>query len=373
MLTQRATEITREMVRLKSVTFQEEAAARYLERFFLQAGFSVEVDEVNNVVAELKGSGGGKRVFFLGHHDTVEEGDPKLWTYPPFEAAVAQGRIWGRGTADEKGGLAACMAAVEKLLAEDRNIRGDILIVSSREETSDLSTRGIVKLLDRGIEADFCIVVEPTCLEIMLGHKGRAVIDIETHGKTAHSSVPEMGINAINHMARLLLELEAMPLPDRPPLGRGTQSAGVIAGGVRPNIVPERCSVSIDRRIVGGESAASVEAEIRAVIDRLAAKTPGFKATFSIRPPYLPSYIDKDAYVVRALSDVLREIDAPVRVGFMDGHTDGEWIVNDLGIPAVILGPGDMRQAHATDEYVEIEQLGRAAEIYYRLLRKELY
>jgi acetylornithine deacetylase/succinyl-diaminopimelate desuccinylase-like protein len=259
------------------------------------------------------------------------------------------------------------------LLAEDPRIRGDILVISSREETSDLSTRGIVKILDRGIKADFCIVLEPTLLEIMLGHKGRAVLDIVTHGRTAHSSVPEQGVNAINHMAHLLVELEGMRLPDRPPLGRGTQSVGVIKGGVRPNIVAERCEIQVDRRVIGGESVESIRAETQAAIDRVAARIPGFRADFSVRPPYMPSFIDRDSYIVRVAADILEELGEKAVIGFMDGHTDGEWIVNDLKIPTIILGPGDMKQAHAPNEHISVAQLGKAAEVYYTLLKKELY
>ena len=372
MFTERATQLTKEMVKIKSITFEEQEATRYLETFFLGLGFTVEVDEVNNVIAERKGSGGGKRIMFLGHHDTVEEGDLGLWTHPPFAAEISEGKLYGRGTADEKGGLACCMAAIEMLLAGNPNPRGDILVISSREETSDLSTRGIVKILDRGIKADYCIVVEPTMMEIMLGHKGRIVLDIEAHGKSAHSSVPDQGINAINHMAHLIVELEQMILPSHPPLGQGTQSIGVISGGIRPNIVPASCKIQVDRRAISGETVESVKAETQAVIDRVAARIPGFKTTFSIRPPYLPSYIEPDSYVVKTAAHVLEKMGEPVVIGYMDGHTDGEWIVNDLQIPAIIFGPGDMKRAHAADEYIEVAQLGKATEAYYRLLQEEL-
>jgi len=373
MFEKRAVKILTDLIRIKSITFNEFEAAQYIKSFLFELGFKVEIDESYNVIAELKGSGGGSRVFFLGHHDTVEEGDHALWMHPPFDAVALEGEIYGRGAVDDKGGVAACLAALEEFISENgQNIKGDILFVSSREETSEIHTRGILKVLEKGINADFCIVLEPTNLDIILGHKGRAVLDITTFGKTAHSSVPEKGINAINHMSHVIVELEKMVLPNRAPLGQGTQSIGVINGGVRPNIVPERCSIEIDRRIVGEETLESIYHETQQAIDKVKERIPELNTEVKIRPPFYPSYIEEDSLIVKMVKSISDELDIKNKVCYMDGHTDGEWVINDAKIPAIVLGPGDMKLAHAANEKVSVEELSTAAKIYYEVMKKNI-
>lgn len=372
-LQNRATEITAELIKIKSITFDELNAAKYVEQFLRDLGFSVKIDESNNVIGELKGKNTGPRLMFLGHHDTVEEGNHSLWTHPPFSGEVFGNELWGRGAVDEKGGLGACLAAIEKIVQENpEGIHGDILIVSTREETSDIETRGIMKVLEKGIQADYCIVVEPTELNIVLGHKGRVVIEIITRGKTAHSSVPEEGINSINHMAHILVELEKMKLPYLAPLGQGTQSVGIIKGGERPNIVPDKCVIELDRRIIGGETPDSVYKEINEAIASVKSRIPQLDAESKIKLPFYPSYIEEDSPIVDIAKLTCKSLQIDSEILYADFHTDGEWIVNDANIPAIVLGPGSITMAHAVDERVDVRELGKAAEIYHSLIRHVL-
>lgn len=255
------------------------------------------------------------------------------------------------------------------MVQDNEQLKGDVLFVSSREETSDVSTRGIMKVLEKGLKADYCVVLEPTELNIVLGHKGRVVFEITTYGQTAHSSVPEKGINAISHMGHILVELERMHLPNRPPLGQGTQSVGTIKGGIRPNIVPEKCSLEADRRIVGGETPETVYDELKGMLDRLREKVPQLKAEIKIKLPFYPSYIEEKEPIVAIARQACLESGQNSEIRYEVFHTDGEWVVNDAKIPAVILGPGSIDHAHAANERVPVEQLGKAAEIYYRILK----
>ena len=148
------------------------------------------------------------------------------------------------------------LAAIQTLLEENpQGISGDILFVSAREETLDIETRGILNVLrQRKLEADGCICVEPTGCKVILGQKGRCIVDIKTHGKATHGAAPECGINAIEHMAHYITEIAQLRLPERAPLGKGTQCIGIIKGGIRANMVAAECSISIDRRTVSGET-----------------------------------------------------------------------------------------------------------------------
>ncbi len=373
MLRERSVLLTQELVRIKSVTFHELECAQYIAEHFRSLGFETEIDDANNVIAERKGTGDGKRMLYLGHHDVVEEGDVTLWKHPPYEAVIEDGLIYGRGTNDEKGGIASCIAAVEKFLVDYGSaIKGDIVFVSCREETSDIETRGIMKILERGMQADFCVCLEPSRMNIVLGHKGRAVIDIVTHGKTAHGSVPEKGINAVMHMAYLLLEIEKLQLPYSEPLGQGTHCVGTIRGGLRPNIVPERCEVSIDRRIVGGETIESIAEQFNEAIAATKQRVPELVAEFKIRPPFYPSFILESEPIVAVAKKAAEIVGYRPQVTYFQGHTDAEWVVNDLKIPSIILGPGDMDTAHSAKEVVEIDQLEQAAKMYYEIMKMEL-
>lgn len=369
-----AKDFLRELVQIKSITFHEEEAARYLEEKLNALGFTTELDEMNNVVALRKGTGGGKRLMFLGHHDTVEEGDHSLWKHPPFSAEIEDGKMYGRGTIDEKGGIAAMLAAIQTLLEENpQGISGDILFVSAREETLDIETRGILNVLrQRKLEADGCICVEPTGCKVILGQKGRCIVDIKTHGKATHGAAPECGINAIEHMAHYITEIAQLRLPERTLLGKGTQCIGIIKGGIRANMVAAECSISIDRRTVSGETLESVRADYEQAAQRVQARIPDFKAEISIRPPFYPALIDESEEIVCQVKQAFETLGYSYESGYIAGHSDSEWIINDAKIPTVTLGPGDIGVAHSANEYVPLDELTQCTELYYTVMKQML-
>ena len=146
----------------------------------------------------------------------------------------------------------------------------------------------------------------------------------------------------------------------------GTQAVTMIRGGTRENIIPEECTVTVDRRILDGEDEHTVAAEYQEVIGRLQAVDPGFQVEFQIRPPYYAALTDREDGFVRRVQAILRDMDHPDLPEIFPGHTDAEWVINDMGIPCVILGPGSLSTAHTAREYVPVADLGFCAEVYYR-------
>ena len=163
LLTERALAFARRLVKIESITYHERECAEELAKILTGFGFQASIDDGNNVIARLPGRDpSAKKLLFIGHHDTVDLGDLAEWDFPPLEAIVENGRLHGRGSNDEKGGLAGFLAAVETLLATGETPEGDLLLVSTREEISDIEERGNVRVLRRGLQADACICLAST-------------------------------------------------------------------------------------------------------------------------------------------------------------------------------------------------------------------
>ncbi len=228
------------------------------------------------MIATAKGSGGGRTLLLNGHLDTVGyEG-----MSAPLEPRVEDGRLYGRGAYDMKGGLAACLVAAAE--AGKRGLRGDVVVTAVVDE--ELTSIGTQSVLKR-VRADAAIVAEPTHMEVGIAHKGFVAFEIETHGRAAHGSRPDLGIDAIAKMGHVLVGLDALDrsLRERPThhlLGSGSLHAGVVAGGSGFSTYPERCVLQAERRTVPGESLDHVEAELQGLLDRLQSGDPDFKGAW---------------------------------------------------------------------------------------------
>jgi acetylornithine deacetylase/succinyl-diaminopimelate desuccinylase family protein len=372
-MTHRALEIAQELLRIPSLTGKEEGAVRYLADFLRARGFSVEIQPGANVVARLGRAGGRPSVILCGHHDVVPVGDSANWQVDPFGAEVRDGCLWGRGAADAKGPLATFLAAAEALAREGLPEGSELILVSVREETNDRVQRGIIQVLERGLRADVAFVGEPTQLDLCLGHRGRVDFAVETRGRTAHGSMPQRGVNAVLHMLEVVRELVAMRLPDRAPLGPGTQNIGVIRGGIQTNVVPDYCRIEVDRRITVGETPETVRAEVEDAFARARRRVPDLSASFALLVGYEPSLIPaEDPLVALARAVAAHVLGRPPRTYHMQAHTDQEWLVNLAKIPSLILAPGDMALAHSPNERVPLAELEAGVEIYTRLVRTVL-
>jgi len=313
-----------------------------------------------SVTGTLRGSGGGKSLMFNAHYDTVGvEGMDD-----PFSAAVRDGKMFGRGSYDMKGSLAAQMAAMKALVDSSTKLRGDVMFAAvADEEYGSLGTADLI----RHVKTDAAIVTEPTAVRICLAHKGYLWIDVETKGRAAHGSRFEQGIDANMRMGRFLAELEKLERDLRartphPLVGPPSLHAAMLHGGGGLSTYASSCKLQIERRTVPGETEAQAVGELQQIVDRLMAADPSFQATlraFFVREPF---EVAKDAGIVQALDRALRNAlgRAPEYMG------DTPWmdaaLLQSAGIETVVMGPGG-GGAHAAVEWVEMESVVQMASI----------
>lgn len=370
-----AVALTRELVRIDSRNPSlvagapgEAAVARALSEILGEWGFRVELQEAApgrpNVVARV-GTAGSRSLMFNGHLDVVGvEG----MTHPAWgDDTRDSARIYGRGSSDMKSGVAAMCAAAAR--AAEGGLAGEIIVAAVVDE--EYESAGTRTIVERGIRADAAIVTEPTQLAIMPAHLGFVWIDITTHGRAAHGSRWDLGVDAIRHAGLVLAEIDrfdADELPRRghPLLGRPSVHASLIDGGTGMSTYPDRCTVRIERRTIPGETPEDVRRELEDACARVAARRPSFRADVAVTFSQEPSDVAVDAPVVRALGDAIRAQGDAVRVEGMTAWTDAA-LLNTAGIPAICFGPGDIRLAHAAEEYVKIDEIQRATEILSRL------
>ena len=313
-----------------------------------------------NVIATLRGSGGGRSLMFNGHLDVVGVDG---MTHPPFDAAENQGRLYGRGASDMKGGVAAMCAAVARLAGK---LKGDVIITGVVDE--EWQSIGTSALIAAGIRADAAVVTEPTRLGFMPAHKGFAWLQATVHGRAAHGSRWDIGVDAIRHAGLLLAELDRVDREDLPRrghalLGRPSLHASSIEGGIGLSTYPDRCVIRIERRTIPGETADEALAELRMACDRVRATVPELRADADLLFAQPPSDVDVDAPISKAITALLwaREHDATPRG--MSAWTDAA-LLNAAGIPAVCFGPGDMGLAHAAEEYIPLDEVERATDMF---------
>jgi acetylornithine deacetylase len=344
----------------------EHACALALRDVLDAWGFRTELHDAApgrpNLVARIGGRPGttSRSLMFNGHLDIVGvEG----MIHPPFDAHERDGRLYGRGSADMKGGIAAMCAAA--LQASSAGAQGEIIIAAvADEEYESLGTRA---LLARGTRADACVVTEPTRLAIMPAHRGFVWLEVEIAGRAAHGSRWDIGVDAIRHAGLLLAELdaydaEALPRRTHPLLGRGSLHASLIEGGIGMSTYPDRCVLKLERRTIPGETPDDVVAEVRAACDRIRARRATFAAETRLLVSQGPSDVAVDSPLVTGLATALRASGEHVAIEGMSAWTDAA-LLNEAGVPAVCLGPGDISLAHAAEEYIPLDEIDRATAV----------
>jgi acetylornithine deacetylase len=266
-----------------------------------------------------------------------------------------------------KAGVAAMCAAAAR--AEDAGARGEIIVTAVvDEEFASIGTRAVI---DAGIRADAAIVTEPTGLAIMPAHLGFVWVDVTTHGRAAHGSRWELGVDAIRHAGLVLTEIERLDrdeLPRRahPLLGRPSIHASLVDGGSGMSTYPDRCRVRLERRTLPGETSDQVRREVESACERASKTTPTLSAQVDVWFAQPAADVALDAPVVRALGAAMSACGEGVRVEGMTAWTDAA-LLNDAGIPAICFGPGDIALAHAAEEWVPIDEIERAARVLTRL------
>ncbi len=345
-----------------------EAAVAALTAEWLRAwGLSVEMSEVApgrcNVVGRLEGDGVGPTLLLNGHLDTVGVAGMSI---DPFGGELREGRLWGRGSCDMKGGVAALLAATAKL-ARDPLPGALIVALTADEEHASLGMEALVR---SGIGADAAVVCEPTSLAIMPAHKGFVWVEAAFQGRAAHGSRPDVGVDAIEHAGLYLTALGALRSRLRagepqPLLGHASFHAGTIDGGSAPSVYPDACRLVLERRTLPGESAADVMGEFQAVLDDLSAERPELEAKLTQGLARPATEIPNDSPLVEGLVAACAEEGVDPRVTGMTAWVDAAFL-NEAGTPAVCFGPGSIAQAHSADEWIDPSEIVTCAAVLER-------
>jgi len=345
----------------------EEAVARVLAETLAGWGFQVEVREVKpgrpNVIARVGGQG-GRSLMLNGHLDVVgTEG----MRHAPFGANERDGRLYGRGAADMKGGIAAMCAAAARVAG---SLAGEVIIAAVVDE--EFESAGTSGLLAGGVRADAAIVTEPTGLAIMPAHRGFVWLEVTLHGRAAHGSRYDIGVDAIRSAGLLLHELDIMDASElvrrtHPLLGHASIHASEIDGGVGWSTYPDRCVLRLERRTVPGETAHAVLQEVSAICDSIQSRRSEFRADVSLVFAQGPSDVAIDAPITRALAVAIGQEGYEARIEGMSAWTDAA-LLNDAGIPAICFGPGDISLAHSDEEWISIGEVERATRTLARLI-----
>jgi acetylornithine deacetylase/succinyl-diaminopimelate desuccinylase family protein len=342
----------------------EKRVADFLAAIAAKAGLEIELQKVlpgrSNLIARLLPRNKIKQTILLAPHlDTVGADGTK------FIPQRKNGRLYGRGACDTKGSVAAMLSALCELAdSKSRPLETEIIFVGLiDEEHAQAGSRALVK---SKFKADLAIVGEFTNLQVVTAHKGSLWLELETRGQAAHGATPQLGKNAIHEMARIvdLLETDyAAKLRKRkhPLLGTATVNVGVISGGTQANIVPDRCTITVDRRTLPGETEASVKNEIRKF---LRAKNLSTHMADKKSAPAVPLETNHKLPLVQKFLKSIGQ-SKPLGVHFFCDAA----VLSAGGIPSVVFGPGDVAQAHTADEWISLAELERGKNLLLNFLK----
>ena len=316
-----------------------------------------------NLLATYHAPGASRHVLFEVHQDTVPvEG----MVIAPFAGKVEGDRLYGRGACDNKGPMTAMLLALRRLAQEKPAGSASVTLALTVDEEHGFT--GIAELVAAGLSYDCAIVAEPTNLDIVVAHKGVLRWRLATSGRACHSSTPQHGVNAIYRMGKVLVSLERFAAelgarPGDPLLGSSTISVGRISGGVSVNIVPDACAIEIDRRLIPGEDVERAQQEVL----RYLAADPTVDFDVQCEPPWLqvlPMGNERNRPLTAALGRVIRQHRGDCANSAVAFGTDAA-AINAAGIPVVVFGPGSIQMAHTKDEWVPLDEVAMAADIYF--------
>jgi len=378
---QALTAFLQDLVRIPSFSCQEKVVAERLEAEMRTVGFDeVWTDRIGNVVGRI-GSGTGPRLLYNGHMDTVGIGDRVAWTHDPFGAEIDGGRLYGRGATDMKGPLASLVYGAKALKHSGVDLAGDLYVVGVVQEEPCEGHAMRVLVEEEGLRPDWVVLAEPTNLRVSRGHRGRMEMHVTVRGRSAHASMPHLGENAIYGAARIIFSLELLAdmLANDPFLGKGTLAVTRIENtAASKNVIPDSCTVVIDRRLTLGETEAKALAEVEGVIVRENVRAEVSLAEFDYASytgyrcrdvEHYPAWVVPENHIlVQATARAVRAVTGErPPIGKWDFSTDGVYTMGVAGIPTVGMGPGDETQAHTADECVRLADCYTAAQIYAQL------
>jgi len=356
---------------MKGAKNKEAVIGNYIFDYLSGLGMEVQRDEAlpgrPNILGRLAGADSRRRLLFEAHLDTMPVEGMEI---DPFDPKIEEGRLYGRGACDTKASIAAMLCAL-KAAKEQGRPKADIYFLGSVDE--EYTFKGILHFLKGGFWAQGAVTGEPTELDLVIAHKGMVRWRIVVTGKAAHSSKPQEGINAITKMARIINRIEEEMQPrlskiSHPLVGPPTLSIGKIEGGIQINIVPDRCVIELDRRLNPGEDPDSVLASFEELLGDMRRRDPELQV--AMEDPFLVDYA-LETRETEEVADVAKaaiaEVLGKAKVKGVPYGTDGSKTAR-AGIPTIVLGPGSIDQAHTASEFVEIDQVVKATEIYARMM-----
>ena len=373
--------LCQELVKQRSYSGEEQGVVKVLKENMEQMGFdSVTVDKYGNIIGCIKGNRPGPKILFDGHIDTVPVQDAGKWEHDPFAAEIVDDKIYGRGTSDMKGAVAAMTcAAANFAAATGKDFAGEIYVagVVHEECFEGVAARAI----SAAVHPDYVVIGEASQLNLKIGQRGRAEIVVETFGKPCHSANPEKGINAVYKMAKVIEAIRTLEPPHHPVLGDGILELTDIKSAPYPgaSVVPEYCRATYDRRLLVGETKESVLAPINALLDKLMAEDPQLKvkASYAVGREkchtgneiegerFFPGWLydEKDEFV-QAVYGELKAMGYDPSITQYNFCTNGSHYAGEAGIKTFGLGPSRENLAHTINEYIEIDQLVKVCDCY---------
>jgi succinyl-diaminopimelate desuccinylase len=368
-------ELLRSLIRVDTVNPPggERGAAEIAVEFARKNGLQAELVELEpgraNVEIQLPGRGEQAAILYCGHLDTVPLGNAP-WTHPPHDGFLDETLIWGRGAVDMKGGVASMLMGLAELARQGTTLPGDVRFLGTIGEEVDCvgaraaAARGVMDGVGQ------LVIAEPTNLDVVVAHKGALFVRLTTRGRSAHGSMPEQGVSAIDHMTLVLDRLRGFDfaVERHALLGPPTLGVGTISGGSAVNLVPDHCTAELDIRTVPGVSHATVLRAIQSILDDLSREHGQFAATMSVFGDYAPVGTSVQDPLVIATSRVVESVRGrPARIAGVSYFSDASVLLQTTGVPTVLCGPGDPSLTHQTDERLELRQLSQAAAIFQRI------
>ncbi len=379
-------ELCQKLIRQRSYSGEEQGVVQVLQENMKALGFDeVTVDRYGNIIGCIKGKRRGKKLLFDGHIDTVPATNTAEWQHPPFAAEIHDGKIYGRGTSDMKGAVAAMTCAAANF-AQDTNkdFAGEIYVagVVHEECFEGVAAREISKQ----VQPDYVVIGEASQLNLKIGQRGRAEIVIETFGIPCHSANPEKGVNAVYKMAKVIDAIRTLVPPHHPVLGDGILELTDIKSSPYPgaSVVPEYCRATYDRRLLVGETKESVLLPIQQLLSQLMAQDPELKVTASYAvgvekchtgneiegERFFPGWLyEENSDFVQSVFSQLKEMGYHPSITQYNFCTNGSHYAGEAGIKTFGLGPSKENLAHTVDEHIEIDQLTKVTDCYYGIMQ----
>jgi succinyl-diaminopimelate desuccinylase len=381
-------ELLRKLVQAETTAQKGElAAAEIISDELGRSGIDCRIDSWGlnraNLTAKIRSNGRKGGLLFLCHLDVIAAGEAG-WRYPAFAGVESGGKIYGRGSVDMKGGIAAVVTAIREIVDSAVKLEGDIIFFAAAgEETDSCGTGRFISNFNNKLPKIAGVVVpEPTDFEVVTAHRGLLWLKVKTCGKAAHSSTPELGVNAIASMKILLDELDNYKIRFGPHkrLGECSMSVNTIAGGKEINVIPDKCSIGIDIRTLPSQNTRRIIDDLEGIFAKLKQKNSQsldsardgepvepFEASISIMREVGALETDLSCDFVKDFCSAVGASETKA-VGFA---TDGPHFAS-LGAPIVIFGPGKPQLAHKPDEYIDLADVEKAVEYYKNIILKFL-